>query len=79
VRNAAKTFIGRVRRHRHEDREFDFGLNARINVDVPYTEVTDGSLKSVFNPAAAAYKPLTTNPAYYTNWDKRAPAGAVHQ
>ena len=48
---------------------FDFALNARINVDVPYTEVTDGSLKSVFNPAADAYKPLTKNPDYYTNWD----------
>ena len=69
VRNAAKTFIGAFAGTGTQIAMFDFALNARINVDVPYTEVTDGSLKSVFNPAAAAYKPLTTNPAYYTNWD----------
>jgi uncharacterized repeat protein (TIGR01451 family) len=69
VRNAAKTFIGAFAGTGTKIAMFDFALKARINVDVPYTEVTDGSLKAVFNPAAARYKPLTTSPDYYTNWD----------
>ncbi|HEY6886909.1 MAG TPA: vWA domain-containing protein, partial [Solirubrobacter sp.] len=69
VRNAAKTFIGAFAGTGTQIAMFDFALNARVNVDVPYTEVTDGSVKVVFNPAANAYTPLTKSPDYYTNWD----------
>ena len=53
VRNGAKAFVDSLAGTGAQVAMFDFATRAVVNVDVPYTEVTAGSLTSTFNPATS--------------------------